>query len=240
MAECQMITHEIEKGDTLYRLARMYHTTVPMILLANPGINPYNLQIGTKIKICQGKQMVERPSMDEIQMTQDFSHTLMQYTEWLKLYLLSLMQPASRQRDVAVRVQQAANEIVDIFALFYPAATVTKLNDLFARQYTQAVMSYANAQNNADTMAAKEFKDRIEELAEELAKLLSALNRYYNEEYIKEWLLAVPMVAERVVAAMKNNDTMEEFEAYDDFYQWAKKGAAYLAGGLRREFYKEG
>nr|MBQ8253470.1 LysM peptidoglycan-binding domain-containing protein [Lachnospiraceae bacterium] len=79
MAECQMITHEIVRGDTLYRLAQKYRTTVPLILLANPGINPYNLQVGTRIKICKGNMFTEKPSMDEIQMMSDMNKAMMQY-----------------------------------------------------------------------------------------------------------------------------------------------------------------
>ena len=51
--KCQMTVHEIQKGDTLYKLAKQYKTTVPLILLANPGVNPYNLRVGDKLNICE-------------------------------------------------------------------------------------------------------------------------------------------------------------------------------------------
>lgn len=45
------IEHTIKRGDTIYKLAKQYNTTVEAILIVNPGINPDNLQIGQKICI---------------------------------------------------------------------------------------------------------------------------------------------------------------------------------------------
>lgn len=42
-------TYTIKSGDTLYSLAIRYNTTVNILLQANPGINPDNLQIGQVI-----------------------------------------------------------------------------------------------------------------------------------------------------------------------------------------------
>jgi LysM repeat protein len=47
----QVIDYTIKSGDTLYKLAERYSTTVNMILAENPGINANNLQVGQVIKI---------------------------------------------------------------------------------------------------------------------------------------------------------------------------------------------
>lgn len=52
---CQnRIVYTVQEGDSLYRLARQYDTTVTELILGNPGINPYNLQIGMRLHICPG------------------------------------------------------------------------------------------------------------------------------------------------------------------------------------------
>jgi LysM repeat protein len=42
----------VQKGDTLFRIARRFNTTVDAILELNPDIEPNNLQIGQQIRVC--------------------------------------------------------------------------------------------------------------------------------------------------------------------------------------------
>lgn len=44
-------THLVQKGDTLWNIAKQYHVTVSKLLEWNPGIVPKRLQIGEKIRI---------------------------------------------------------------------------------------------------------------------------------------------------------------------------------------------
>lgn len=61
---CRGIVHVIEKGDTLYLLARRYHVSVSSIMYANPYVNIYNLQIGDELCIPVGpQQQGNRPPM---------------------------------------------------------------------------------------------------------------------------------------------------------------------------------
>ncbi len=51
-------TWSIRPGDTLYQIARNYHTTVNAILTANPGINPMYLRVGQRITVPYGIDVV--------------------------------------------------------------------------------------------------------------------------------------------------------------------------------------
>lgn len=48
---CYGFTHVIQKGDTLYKLSKQYHVKVSALILANPFVNIYNLQVGDEICI---------------------------------------------------------------------------------------------------------------------------------------------------------------------------------------------
>ena len=45
------LTHVIRRGDTIYRLAQRYDTTISLLETANPGLNPYNLPVGRTLVI---------------------------------------------------------------------------------------------------------------------------------------------------------------------------------------------
>ena len=46
---CKGIVHTIRKGDTLYKISRIYGVTVEQLMDANEDMNVYNLEIGSKI-----------------------------------------------------------------------------------------------------------------------------------------------------------------------------------------------
>ena len=48
---CYGFTHVIRKGDTIYKLSKQYNVKVSALILANPFVNIYNLQVGDEICI---------------------------------------------------------------------------------------------------------------------------------------------------------------------------------------------
>lgn len=45
------VTHKVKYGETLYRLSQKYYTSLRKIEIANPNIDPFNLQIGQELTI---------------------------------------------------------------------------------------------------------------------------------------------------------------------------------------------
>lgn len=43
--------HTVAEGDTLYMIAKMHSVALEDLMEANPGIDPYNMQIGTELCI---------------------------------------------------------------------------------------------------------------------------------------------------------------------------------------------
>ena len=48
---CEGVLHTIKAGDTFYLLSKQHNILMEDILNANPGVNPYNLQIGQQVCI---------------------------------------------------------------------------------------------------------------------------------------------------------------------------------------------
>lgn len=45
------VTHTLKKGDSLYSLSRQYHSSICAVEAANPGLDPFNLQIGGTVTV---------------------------------------------------------------------------------------------------------------------------------------------------------------------------------------------
>lgn len=61
------IQYKIQRGDTLYHLAKRYQTTIPSIMALNPNLSPVSLQLGETIDISQGDRYSGRSMNTAVQ-----------------------------------------------------------------------------------------------------------------------------------------------------------------------------
>lgn len=140
------IEHTVEAGDTLYKLSRQYKTTVSSIILSNPRINPYNLQIGMKIEICPGREYT-RPEMPgntgdsgipnnngKGNLKELMRMAWLNHTYLLRMLLVSMAADLPDQQELVTALIDNAEEIADLFGRYYPENTVNSLRDLLVRQ----------------------------------------------------------------------------------------------------------
>lgn len=60
---CRGVVHVVKKGDTLYKISRVYDVKVADLIWMNPGVRIYNLQVGDKI--CVPVSSWEMPDADD-------------------------------------------------------------------------------------------------------------------------------------------------------------------------------
>ena len=69
MHGCPGLIHVVKEGDTLYKISQYHHVSVTDILLANPYVNVYNLQIGDELCIpdfgCRRCKETKGENLDE-------------------------------------------------------------------------------------------------------------------------------------------------------------------------------
>lgn len=49
MYECHGLIHVVKRGDTMYKIAKMYHVSLWELMYENPFVNVYQLQPGDEI-----------------------------------------------------------------------------------------------------------------------------------------------------------------------------------------------
>lgn len=62
--QCRGVVHTIRRGDTLYKISRLYGVTVEQLMDSNEDVNVYNLQIGEKLCVPVSERP-PRPGMNQ-------------------------------------------------------------------------------------------------------------------------------------------------------------------------------
>ena len=112
---CRTTFHVVQQGDTFYRLAQQYHTTVPDIIQRNPGINPYNLQVGTRLRICAGRESNENIQQEEIDLNNDMRQGWNQHNFWTTMFMTSLFNNLGNKTSTENRLMQTPGDIASVF-----------------------------------------------------------------------------------------------------------------------------
>ncbi len=229
---CQnRINYRVQEGDSLYKLAKQFHTTVTELILLNAGVNPYNLQVGMRLTICPGEGYEDerettlpgdnsnnnsnnnstnrpnnppgnvviitpnRPGTETPPNTDnDMGNSLRQRMRmaWLnhitlvKFYLTSFFENLSSQNAWKDAVKNNAEEILNIFAQYYPASAMQRLRNLFMEHLR--LTDEVAASLKADPTASGETMENWYINAEEIASFLSRQTPAYNETELRKML----------------------------------------------------
>lgn len=233
---CKTIIHVVQQGDTFYRLAQRYQTTVPDIILRNPGVNPYNLQIGTRLRICSGLE--ESMQKDEMDLSNDMRKEWSQHGFWGTLYLVSLYYALPNQEEVQKRLLQTAGDIAGVFGKFYSKAMENQLKTLLTEHIEIADKLMKALQDNNEQEAA-ETESAWRQNADQIAAMLSSANPNYNyEELQRSFNMHLDLMKQQMMADINHN--YEEFvKATDENAEHLLKMADTLTEGIMKQFYQK-
>lgn len=237
--KCQMTVHEIQKGDTLYKLAKQYKTTVPLILLANPGVNPYNLRVGDKLNICEGKRFEEKQGLDELQIVSDFNKVVYQYLGFLQLYMASFSGTEERTEQSLEYLLEVPGELATIYSAFYPVSMTSRLSQIFTA-YTEKLADYARAVYTGERQNISALRNEIDEQAVKIGEFLEKQNDKYISRQISDFLQSLNSAVEEAAKQSREGNLRKELFVYQEMGEQGTLFARVLADGIIEQFYKEG
>lgn len=129
------IVHTIQEGDSLYKLAKQYMTTVTELILGNPGVNPYNLQAGMRLSICPGPGY-ETPQEKKEDLSEEMMRTWLEHVYWHRMLMLSMPTEVSADMQsenvqaTKERLMRNVGEIVNLFQGYLSQTQRNQLRDL--------------------------------------------------------------------------------------------------------------
>ena len=271
---CQnRISYRVQEGDSLYKLAKQFHTTVTELILLNSGVNPYNLQTGMRLTICPGEGYVDenesKPSEGNtnkptktpvggiviipgtttqpgtatrpgtttqpgnnmgVDLRQRMRMAWLNHITLVKFYLISFFENLSSQNAWKDAVYKNAEEILVIFAQYYPASAMQRFRKLFMEhlRLTDEVAAGLKADPAFSGAAMENWYIN----AEEIASFLSRQTPAYNETELRKMFYDHLDMERQQMEAYLDGDYVTDIEIYLRSQQNMIELADFLASGL--------
>lgn len=283
---CQnRISYRVQEGDSLYKLAKQFHTTVTELILLNSGVNPYNLQTGMRLTICPGEGYVDenestpsegntnkptktpvggiviipgtttqpggttrpgtttqpgtatRPGTTTqpgnnmgVDLRQRMRMAWLNHITLVKFYLISFFENLSGQNAWKDAVYKNAEEILAIFAQYYPASAMQRFRKLFMEHLR--LTDEVAAGLKADPAFSGEAMENWYINAEEIASFLSRQTPAYNETELRKMFYDHLDMERQQMEAYLDGDYVTDIEIYLRSQQNMIELADFLASGL--------
>ena len=295
---CQnRISYRVQEGDSLYKLAKQFHTTVTELILLNSGVNPYNLQTGMRLTICPGEGYVDenesKPSEGNtnkptktpvggiviipgtttqpggttrpgttaqpggttrpgtttqpgtatrpgtttqpgnnmgVDLRQRMRMAWLNHITLVKFYLISFFEKLSGQNAWKDAVYKNAEEILAIFAQYYPASAMQRFRKLFMEhlRLTDEVAAGLKADPAFSGAAMENWYIN----AEEIASFLSRQTPAYNETELRKMFYDHLDMERQQMEAYLDGDYETDIEIYLRSQQNMIELADFLTSGL--------
>ena len=283
---CQnRISYRVQEGDSLYKLAKQFHTTVTELILLNSGVNPYNLQTGMRLTICPGEGYVDenesKPSEGNtnkptktpvggiviipgtttqpggttrpgtttqpgtatrpgtttqpgnnmgVDLRQRMRMAWLNHITLVKFYLISFFENLSSQNAWKDAVYKNAEEILAIFAQYYPASAMQRFRKLFMEhlRLTDEVAAGLKADPAFSGAAMENWYIN----AEEIASFMSRQTPAYNETELRKMFYDHLDMERQQMEAYLDGDYVTDIEIYLRSQQNMIELADFLTSGL--------
>lgn len=240
--ECRrMITYVIKEGDNYYFLAKQFDTTVNMLLQLNPGVDPYNLQIGSSIMICPGENWEDngmRPRADcakQLMLTNQMRLAWSQHIYWTRILLISIAERLKDQNDTAARLLRNPDDIAKIFAVYYPPAASRTISALLT-EHLQIGAELITALRDKRVNDANALDRQWYINADRMADAFSGINPYYKREEVRKMLYTHLDLTKQEVAMRLAGNYPADIDAFDKVEAEAMMMADYFVNGIIMQF----
>ncbi|MBR1390430.1 MAG: LysM peptidoglycan-binding domain-containing protein [Lachnospiraceae bacterium] len=229
------IEHIVQQGDTLYKLSREYQTTVASIIMDNARVNPYNLQIGMRLKICPGPEYQRKPGeTGNTNLRDDMRRAWLSYLYWTRMFLVSAAGDLPDQKEVAAQMVQSVDAIGNVFAQYYPQSVVRALQELLMKE-AELTGSLVMALRSGEMENAEALKRQMYQNGEAIIGLLANETSEFDVLYLRDLWNEYLELTEQQIRQRVSNNYEQDIQTFMQLQNQMLRWADYLTVGLQQE-----
>lgn len=237
------VMHIIQKGDSLYQLAKYYQTTIPEIMSLNPNINPQNLIVGNRLFIPAGSHpQPEKPNKPSPEAKTEVMNALRlaweQQIYWTRMALLSIVGGLEGQQATINRLLENPQDMAVIFSKYYPTDIANTIAILLTN-HLQIAIALIVALRDGNTNEANTLNQQWYQNADQIAATFSQINPQYQYETIRDMLYAHLDLTTAEIRAHLAKNYAADINAFDAVEAEILQLADLLAIGIMKQFPKK-
>ena len=233
MNEMNPILYTIRPGDTLYKLAMQYGTTVQTIIDNNIALNPYNLRVGQQIYIYPNHEYWI--SMNQVQLIKQMNLVWEQHIMWTRMLLISIAENLKDLEATQTRLLRNPKDIADVFRRFYGIAVANRIQQLIT-EYLVIGKELIVALKNKNQEEATKLNTKWYQNADEMAEAFSSINPFYPKEEIRNMLYEHLRLTTNEVNNRLQGNYMADINSYDMVQKEILKMSQFFVNGIVRQF----
>ena len=233
MNEINPILYTIRPGDTLYKLAMQYGTTVQSIIDNNMALNPYNLRVGQQIYIYPNHEYWI--SMNQVQLIKQMNLVWEQHIMWTRMLLISIAENLKDLEATQTRLLRNPKDIADVFRRFYGIAVANRIQQLIT-EYLVIGKELIVALKNKNQEEATKLNTKWYQNADEMAEAFSSINPFYPKEEIRNMLYEHLRLTTNEVNNRLQGNYVADINSYDMVQKEILKMSQFFVNGIVRQF----
>lgn len=232
------ILYTIRPGDTLYNLASKFGITVQEIMDTNPGLDPYNLQIGQQIYIYPYNDDFPNDywfSVNQVNLIKLMNLVWEQHIMWTRMLLISIAENLNDLDATQARLLQNPKDIANVFRRYYGNAVANTIERLLTEHLVIGKDLIVALKNNNQALT-KELTTKWYKNADDMATAFSSINPFYPREQVRQMLYEHLGLTTEEVTARLRKDYAADIKAYDMVQKEALAMAEFFVNGIVKQF----
>lgn len=237
----QVLTHIVREGDSFYTIAGYYQVPMEVLFEQNPGLDPYNLQVGTELTVCLDRNSSEEGFLegmdwdDILELSNEMRKAWEQHVYWVRMVMISIFGRMNDQSAVTARLMRNPMDIASLYGDFYSQEVVDQISELIA-EHLEIGGAIMTAVRDGNTAEAARLNDQWYSNANQMAAAFASINPQYNATELRNMLYRHLDLLKNQIAARMSADYPADIQAFDEGEDHILDMADYFTTGLVQQF----